>query len=64
LFGTGVAAVDRFPEGDNPGSIEFVGEKDFTDRHEMNLLNPDSVAGGENVTRGQKNVGEDEPVLD
>ena len=33
LFGAGIAAVNGFPEGDDPGSVEFVGKVDFADGH-------------------------------
>jgi len=33
LFGAGIAAMNRFPQSDNPGCIEFVGKVDFSDWH-------------------------------
>ena len=31
LFGLGIAAMDGFPESDDPGSVEFVGQVNFAD---------------------------------
>jgi len=31
LFGSAVAAVDGFPESNDPGSVEFVGQVNFAD---------------------------------